>query len=107
MAKFPTNSTRTMASEPNTGAFRAAHSSDEPFEVVITDLGMPHVDGRSVAAAVKSTRPQTPVILPTGWGQRMLAENDRPLNVNRVLAKPPRPLLLRSVLAELTAATPP
>jgi len=27
-----------------------------PFDVVITDLGMPRVDGRTVAAAVKSIR---------------------------------------------------
>ncbi len=83
-------------------AFRAANERREPFAVVFTDLGMPHVDGRAVASAVKASRPQTPVILLTGWGHRLLAENDTPQNVDRVLAKPPKLAGLRSVLAELT-----
>jgi PAS domain S-box-containing protein len=85
-------------------AFRAACDGHEPFEVVITDLGMPHVDGRSVAAAVKSLEPKTRVILLTGWGHRMLAENDAPANVDRVMGKPPKLAILRGALAELTLA---
>jgi PAS domain S-box-containing protein len=84
-------------------AFRAAHQRNEPFGIVITDLGMPRVDGRAVAAAVKSLSPRTPVVLLTGWGHRMLADNDEPANVDRVLGKPPKLALLRSALAELTA----
>jgi signal transduction histidine kinase len=82
--------------------FRAAQQSAEPFEVVLTDLGMPYVDGRQVAAAVRTLAPQTPIILLTGWGQQMGAENDVP-QVNRVLGKPPRLRELRAALAELTA----
>jgi CheY-like chemotaxis protein len=68
---------------------------------------MPHVDGRTVARAVKSAAPDVPVILLTGWGQRMLAENDRPPGVDRVLSKPPKLSALRAALAELTAQPPP
>jgi CheY-like chemotaxis protein len=71
---------------------------------VITDLGMPHVDGRRVAAAVKTTSPSTPVIMLTGWGQRLVAEKDIPQHVDRVLNKPPRLQELRATLAELTAS---
>lgn len=84
--------------------FRAAHDRREAFEVVITDLGMPHIDGRTVAAAVKSLAPKTRVILLTGWGHRMLAENDAPANVDRVMGKPPKLAILRGALAELTLA---
>jgi signal transduction histidine kinase/ActR/RegA family two-component response regulator len=87
-------------------AFRAANERSEPFAAVITDLGMPHMDGRTVANAIKSVRSQTSVILLTGWGHRMVAENDMPQNVDRVLSKPPKLATLRSVLAELTAAVP-
>jgi PAS domain S-box-containing protein len=83
--------------------FRTAHEQGEPFAAVITDLGMPHVDGRTVAVAVKSTAPKVPVILLTGWGHRLLAENDRPPSVDRVLSKPPKLAALRLALAELTA----
>src|SRR6266849_5656568 len=83
--------------------FIAAEKRGEPFAVVITDLGMPHVDGRKVAAAVKAVSPATPVILLTGWGQRLMAQNDVPPHVDRLLSKPPKLHELRSALAELTA----
>ena len=45
---------------------------------------------RTVAAAVKSMASGTPVILLTGWGYRLKAENDLPQHVDRVLGKPPK-----------------
>ena len=82
--------------------FKASHrANDTPFAVVITDLGMPYVDGRKVAAAVKRESAATPVILLTGWGQRLEAEGDIPASVDYVLAKPPKIGDLRSVLSKL------
>jgi CheY-like chemotaxis protein len=75
-----------------------------PFSIVITDLGMPHVDGRKVAAAIKRASPGTPVVLLTGWGERLLTEGHSIAHVDRVLGKPPRLRDLRQVLAELTKA---
>jgi PAS domain S-box-containing protein len=91
--------------ESGIAAFRAANGGGEPFEVVITDLGMPHVDGRAVAAAIKSSAPEVPVILLTGWGHRLLAEKDLPPHVDKVVGKPPKLAALRTVLAELTRAS--
>lgn len=82
--------------------FTAALKGGKAFSVVITDLGMPYVDGRRVAAAIKAASSSTPVILLTGWGKRLLAENDIPPHVDRVLSKPPRMAEVRAVLAELT-----
>jgi CheY-like chemotaxis protein len=82
-------------------AFRAAHQRREPFSAVITDLGMPYVDGRRVAGAIKEIAPSTPVILLTGWGQRLMADDDIPPNIDRVLTKPPKLRDLRQTLAEL------
>jgi signal transduction histidine kinase/HAMP domain-containing protein len=82
-------------------AFETARADGEPFELVITDLGMPYVDGRRVAAAIKTASPNTPVVLLTGWGQRLTAENQVPPHVDRVLNKPPRLKELRAALAEL------
>ena len=83
-------------------AFEAALSGREPFDMIITDLGMPYVDGRKVAAAIKALSPATPVVLLTGWGQRLTAENQVPPHVDRVLSKPPKLRELRAALAELT-----
>jgi signal transduction histidine kinase/ActR/RegA family two-component response regulator len=84
-------------------AFAAAAKRGEPFDIVVTDLGMPHVDGRKVASSIKGASPSTPVVLLTGWGQRLLATNDTPAHVDKVLAKPPRLHELRAALAELVA----
>ena len=82
-------------------AFLHAQQQGNPFAVVITDLGMPYIDGRRVAAAVKAASPATPVILLTGWGQQLTAENDIPPHVDKVLNKPPRLRELRVALADL------
>ena len=71
------------------------------FNIVITDLGMPFIDGRKLAAAIKQRSPATPVLMLTGWGQRLLEEGDIPEHVDRVLSKPPRLRDLRTALMEL------
>jgi signal transduction histidine kinase/ActR/RegA family two-component response regulator len=86
-------------------AFVAAQGSGEQFSVVITDLGMPYVDGRKVADAVKAASPLTPVVLLTGWGQRLSIEGDVPPHVDRMLSKPPKMAMLRMTLAQLTNGT--
>jgi CheY-like chemotaxis protein/anti-sigma regulatory factor (Ser/Thr protein kinase) len=78
-----------------------AGQSAEGFNVVITDLGMPFIDGRKLAAAIKQRSPTTPVLMLTGWGQRLLEEGDLPEHVDRVLSKPPRLRDLRTALVEL------
>jgi signal transduction histidine kinase len=83
-------------------AFREAKKSGKLFDIVITDFGMPYVDGRQVVASVRAMSPGTPIILLTGWGQHVGGENERPLHVDRLLGKPPRIRELRSALAELT-----
>jgi PAS domain S-box-containing protein len=79
--------------------FREAEEAGQRFSAVVTDLGMPYVDGRQVANAVKSISRTAPVILLTGWGQRLQAEGDLPAHVDIVLAKPPRIRELREALA--------
>jgi PAS domain S-box-containing protein len=81
--------------------FRASLERGERIDAVITDLGMPYVDGRRVAAAVKETAPAIPVILLTGWGRRLVADGEAPPHVDRVLAKPPKLREVREALAQL------
>jgi signal transduction histidine kinase/ActR/RegA family two-component response regulator/HAMP domain-containing protein len=79
-------------------AFRAARKRNEPFDIVITDLGMPYMDGREVAAAVKHESPDTPVVMLTGWGAFMKQDNDMPMHVDGLLGKPPRIGEIRAML---------
>jgi PAS domain S-box-containing protein len=79
--------------------FFTAHAQGNPFPVVITDLGMPYIDGRKVSNAIKTAAPGTVVLLLTGWGQRLVADGDIPPHVDRVLSKPPRLRELREAFA--------
>ena len=76
-----------------------------PFPVVITDLGMPHVDGRKVASTIKASVPATLVLMLTGWGRRLVAEGDVPSGVDQVLSKPPKLIELRAALARVPSGT--
>jgi signal transduction histidine kinase/ActR/RegA family two-component response regulator len=84
-------------------SFAEIQQRGERFDVVITDLGMPHIDGRRVASAVKAASPSTPVVLLTGWGQRLVDEGDIPAHVDHVLNKPPKLRDLRAALSNVIA----
>ena len=86
-------------------AFMSACRRSEPFAVVFTDLGMPYVDGVSVARAVKAASAGTRVLLLTGWGQRLMADAEVPAHVDEVLSKPPKLRVLRQALARCTPPT--
>ena len=81
--------------------FVESHAEGRPFPVVITDLGMPHVDGRKVASTIKGSVPDTLVLMLTGWGRRLVAEGDVPSGVDQVLSKPPKLIDLRAALARI------
>jgi PAS domain S-box-containing protein len=85
--------------------FLAALAHAEPFAVVITDLGMPNVDGRAVASVIKAAAPATPVVLLSGWGHGLQGDK-MPEYVDHVLSKPPRLADLRAVLAKIASARP-
>ncbi|MCG3208606.1 MAG: Sensor histidine kinase RcsC [Anaerolineae bacterium] len=81
-------------------AFRESLAQGQPFDLVITDLGMPHVGGREVARAIKRISPQTPIILLSGWGRQLEGSGQTPGSVDIVLGKPPTLSQLRIALAK-------
>jgi PAS domain S-box-containing protein len=80
-------------------AFMESHATGQPFPLVITDLGMPHVDGRKVAATIKTAAPDTVIIMLTGWGRRFVTEGEIPPGVDTVISKPPKLVELRAAMA--------
>jgi CheY-like chemotaxis protein len=85
--------------------FEKAKAKGQSFDVVVTDLGMPGMDGKQVAERVKASSPKTPVILLTGWGM-MLDEKGRDMShVDAVLNKPPRLDDLLQCLAKVVGPT--
>lgn len=67
-----------------------------PFDIVLTDWGMPHVGGRHVAAAVKALSPQTPVFVLSGLPPHELQDEG---GADRLLTKPLTMAALRDALA--------
>ena len=92
-----------VASDGESGVemFQRAQNDGRPFDIVITDLGMPYMDGRQVAQAVKSESPTTPVILLTGWGSMLKDSEERVPHVDCILSKPPRLGEIRETLLRL------
>jgi signal transduction histidine kinase len=82
--------------------FRAAKLKNQPYQTVITDLGMPDIDGHQVARAIKAESPDTPVIMMTGWGKMMKEDGEPTPEVDAVVGKPPRIQELNRLLLQLT-----
>ena len=83
--------------------FRAAIRKKKPYETVITDLGMPDIDGQQVARTIKAESPTTPVIMMTGWGTIMKDDGELVSGVDAVVGKPPRIRELNDLLLRLNA----
>jgi signal transduction histidine kinase/uncharacterized membrane protein affecting hemolysin expression/ActR/RegA family two-component response regulator len=84
--------------------FRLARERGRPFDVVITDLGMPYLDGRQVTRALKQESPTTPVVMLTGWGAFMKEDGNTPEQVDGIVSKPPRSRELRAILSRFHPA---
>lgn len=58
------------------------------YDLVITDLDMPGMDGWEVARTIKRINPTVPVIMATGWADRIEQEGLQGSKVDLLLAKP-------------------
>ena len=60
----------------------------DQFDVVITDMTMPRMTGDRLAAEVLKIRPHMPVIICTGYSERMSAKKAEALGVRKYIEKP-------------------
>jgi len=70
--------------------FSKALHEGNPFDAVITDLGMPGMDGQQVAQAIKHLDRNCPVNLLTGWGNQLDTLTEPMVHIDAVLTKPPK-----------------
>ncbi|MFZ1059521.1 MAG: GAF domain-containing protein [Candidatus Rokuibacteriota bacterium] len=75
-----------------------------PFDLVITDLGMPGISGWEVVKQVKRSRPGTPVALLTGWGDQIALEEARARGADFLMTKPFTPEDIQAVIAQALAS---
>jgi nitrogen-specific signal transduction histidine kinase/ActR/RegA family two-component response regulator len=64
--------------------------ADPSFDVIITDLAMPKLNGLQLARVCKTLRPNIPVVMLTGWGVLLTEEELSEHGVDEVLSKPVR-----------------
>jgi CheY-like chemotaxis protein len=69
-------------------------------DVVVSDLGMPDMNGWDVARAIQARWPQLPVGLITGWGETEITREERS-RVNFVITKPFDKAVLRETMSDI------
>ena len=65
--------------------FRTRH---DRFDLVITDLTMPFMTGDKLSEELMKIRPDIPIILCTGYGERLSEDKIRKLGIKALLIKP-------------------
>ncbi len=82
-------------------------SQPDDFDLVITDMTMPHMTGDQLALEMMAIRPEKPVMICTGYSEKITKELLERLNVKAMILKPIiRNELLISVRSILDAAKP-
>jgi PAS domain S-box-containing protein len=77
----------TMMTSP-VAALAAVRAEPEKFDLVITDLSMPGMDGAKLGAELLLLRPGLPIILTTGFSSFMTAGKVRELGFRELMVKP-------------------
>jgi signal transduction histidine kinase/ActR/RegA family two-component response regulator len=69
-------------------AWRLFEADPDRFDMVISDLNMPHTSGLQLAKKALDLRPGFPFILCTGYGQKKNEEEGKGLGIRGFLSKP-------------------
>ncbi len=95
--------TVTCATSGNEGiaVFRSTVRAGESFQAIITDRGMPGVDGRQVVRTIKTESPTIPIVMLTGWGEMMKEDGEDVARVDALISKPPDIKELNSLLLKI------
>jgi signal transduction histidine kinase/CheY-like chemotaxis protein len=88
--------------ETASGPEALARLPEAPFDLVFTDLGMPDMNGRQLAEAIRAQRADLPIVLLTGDTE--VGQPDRVINA--ILSKPFKLIDLQNTLAYLLNPTP-
>jgi two-component system, cell cycle sensor histidine kinase and response regulator CckA len=69
-------------------ALKAFEAQPSRFDLVITDMTMPHMTGVKLAKEVMRLQPQIPVILCSGFSDLITPEKAREMGIKTMLIKP-------------------
>ena len=72
------------------------------FDLIVTDQGMPEMNGNQLAAAIKQVSPATPMIMLTGNWQMVSSEEEQAnVEVDLIIGKPVTKSSLREAIAKV------
>lgn len=69
-------------------ALEAFRANPDKYDLIFSDLTMPHMTGDVLAREVKSLRPDIPFIICTGYSNKINEEKFKDIGINAVLMKP-------------------
>jgi PAS domain S-box-containing protein len=69
-----------------------------PFDLILSDLGMPEMSGWDLAREVKKRWPRVPILLITGWGEQVDATR---MNENSIRDIIPKPFNIQDLLKQV------
>ncbi len=69
-------------------ALDAVRAAPDRFDVLITDMSMPHLDGPDLVAQVRKIRPDLPIVMVTGYIRPEDTEKARALGIDHLVLKP-------------------
>jgi PAS domain S-box-containing protein len=69
-------------------ALEAFRANSDKFDLVITDMTMPNMSGDKLASELIKIRPDIPVVLCTGFSERMPKEKAKSMGIKGFLMKP-------------------
>jgi CheY-like chemotaxis protein len=81
--------------------------AEQPFDMVLTDLGMPGVNGLELAQQIRAVAPTMRIVLFTGWSLQLNSEQLNQCGIERVISKPVKLKELLSALAPSPSIDPP
>ncbi|MCK5099653.1 MAG: response regulator, partial [Desulfobacteraceae bacterium] len=72
----------------STEALKAFIRMPEKFDIVVTDMAMPNMSGDLLAVEIKKIRPDIPIILCTGFSNKISKEKAKSMGFKGFLLKP-------------------
>ena len=88
-----------QVAQASNGAEALETFAPDAFDLVISDLGMPDMNGWDLLGEIKRRDPRVPTVLITGWGRQYSDEEVKERGVDFVIEKPFDQDALREILA--------
>ncbi len=82
-------------------------ANPQAYDLIITDMNMPHLSGSELAVQILAVRPGQPIILMTGYSDYMSSEKAAEIGIRAFVLKPLSRTMLASLIRQVMDADPP